>query len=71
MLGTEEKMMTTDEMIMPWGAHRDKYVHQLPSSYLKYVAENWDEDTPFKKKLVARCDEEWRHREHYNTHFED
>lgn len=56
---------------MPWGKHKSRSIGAIPSSYLKYVAENWDEDTPLKKVIVAACDREWTFREDTGCHFED
>jgi uncharacterized protein (DUF3820 family) len=58
-----------DDMVMPWGEHKDKMIWQIPSNYLWYALENWDEDNKFKKKLMKRMNDEWQYREQYNTHF--
>lgn len=53
--------------IMPWGKFKGRYVHSLPSSYLRWVAENcdWDDATQLA------CDEEYQFRDRYNSHKED
>ncbi|HUX80268.1 MAG TPA: DUF3820 family protein [Alphaproteobacteria bacterium] len=63
--------MTEDRTKMPWGKFKDKYIDEIPSSYLKYVAENWKEDTEWKTEIIMECDEEWTYREKYNCHIDD
>jgi len=58
-----------NSIIMPFGEYRGWKIEDIPSSYLKYAAENWGEDTDMRKALVAECDKEWQHRERYNRHF--
>jgi len=54
-------------MKMPAGKFRGKEMHEISSPYLKWVAENWDDD-----EVASAADEEWQHREHYNAHiYED
>jgi hypothetical protein len=31
----------------------------IPSAYLKWVAENWDEDSLTNKKICEEADKEW------------
>lgn len=64
-------MGSSGRMVMPWGRYRDEYIDEIPSSYLRYVAENWDEDNPYKKRIVQECDDEWQWRDRTNNHFED
>lgn len=56
---------------MPWGKHKGRLIGALPSSYLRWVAETWEEDTPLKKRVVVACDREWTFREDTGSHFED
>ena len=60
-----------EEVTMLWGKFKGKKISEIPSSYLKYVAENWEEDTSQKKVIVIACDEEWQYREKYNCHIDD
>lgn len=54
-------------MIMPFGKHRGKDMEDIPSSYLKWVAENID-----KEDVAMAADEEWQWREENNQHiYED
>lgn len=50
-------------MRMPWGEHKGKEIHELPSGYLKWLAEKCDNDI-----IAEEADEEYQHREHYNAH---
>lgn len=51
---------------MRWGKYRGRRIEDIPSGYLKWLAEN------ARDEVVARnADEEWRWREDHNAHFED
>lgn len=52
--------------IMPFGKHRGKFITDIPSSYLKWAAENLDQED-----ICQVCDDEWQFREKHNYHFED
>jgi len=56
---------------MIYGKYRGELISQIPSSYLKWVAETWDETDKRKKHIVWACDKEWEFREKTNTHFEE
>lgn len=58
-------------MKMPAGKFKGKDIELLPSSYLKWVAENWKEMTPQDKAICEAADKEWRYREFHGMHFED
>lgn len=67
-----EKMEEKEEQLkMPFGKYAGQYIEDIPSSYLKWVAENIEEDTPSKKKTCEACDKEWLWREKNNCHIED
>lgn len=51
---------------MPYGKFKGKEMWQIPSGYLKWMAENLDNDD-----LCEAADEEYQHRERYNTHWWD
>jgi hypothetical protein len=57
----------SDEITMPWGQFKGKFIHKLPSSYLRWVAENadWDE------RIQLACDEEYQWRESNGQHIDD
>lgn len=58
-------------MIMPSGKYKGTDIELLPSWYLKWVAENWQEITAKDKVLCAAADKEWRYREQFGMHFND
>ena len=43
-------------------------LYDCPSWYLKWVAENWKEDTSRNKLICQEADKEWREREALGTH---
>ena len=53
-------------MIMPWGKHKGKPIDELPSSYLKWLAEECDDDD-----ICEAADEEYCWRSDHKAHFED
>lgn len=44
-------------MLMPWGKHRGQDIEDLPTDYLKWLAENCDDDD-----VCEAADEEYRWR---------
>ena len=59
------------EVRMIFGRYSGRYIHQIPSSYLKWVAAEWKEGTAYEKSVVVEADEEWQWREKNNQHFEE
>jgi hypothetical protein len=57
-------------MIMPWGKFKGKDIEDLPSSYLKWLAENIDEKKPQNKAICIAADKEYQYRTKYNCHSE-
>lgn len=57
----------SDEIVMPWGKYKGTFLHECPSSYLEWLAENCD----WSDKICNAADEEWQWREHHNEHFEE
>ena len=55
------------ELAMPFGEYKGTLVHELPSGYLKWLAENCDWNT----QIQEAADEEWQHRDKYNCHKEE
>lgn len=51
---------------MPAGKHKGRAVEDLPSSYLRWVAENFEDDD-----IATAADEEYRYRTDHDCHFED
>jgi hypothetical protein len=56
---------------MPWGKFKGTPIHELPSSYLRWVAENVDESKDFNARVVKACDDEYQYREKYNCHIDN
>jgi uncharacterized protein (DUF3820 family) len=56
-------------MKMPYGKFKHQEIHTLPSWYLKWIAENFDEKTETQKKIIKEADQEWQYREKYNSHI--
>ena len=56
----------SDEIRMPYGKFKGKFIHEIPSGYLKWMAENmYDED------LCCAADEEYWLRDRQNSHWWD
>jgi hypothetical protein len=53
------------------GTFKGKTLEEIPSSYVKFIAENWHERTQYDKELCKAADKEWKFREKNNTHFEE
>lgn len=54
-------------MEMPWGKHKGKDIEDVPSDYLRWLAENCDNE-----RIAIAADEEWDFREKTNSHtYED
>ena len=51
---------------MPFGKHKDKPFTSIPSEYLHWVAEEFDDD-----RVATAADKEWQYREKHNTHWEE
>jgi hypothetical protein len=67
----KEKAEAKIRIKMPIGKWAGHFIDEIPSSYLLWVAENWQEDSEFKRYLVKECDEEWQWREKYNRHIDE
>ena len=46
--------------------HKGKKMEELPSKFLRWVAEN-----AFDDRLATAADQEWQFREKFNDHWED
>lgn len=54
-------------MKMPWGKHKGEDIEDIPSDYLRWLAENCDNE-----RIAETADAEWDFREKTNTHiYED
>jgi len=54
------------KLIMYFGKYKGKTIEQIPSSYLKWLAENCEDET-----ICSVADEEYRIRTNYNDHWEE
>lgn len=50
-------------MQMPFGKHKGKEIKDLPSSYLKWLAENCEDE-----KICNEADEEYQWRDKWGEH---
>jgi hypothetical protein len=50
-------------MKMPWGKFKGKYLEDIPSGYLRWLAENCEND-----EIATEADEEYRWRTDNNAH---
>lgn len=55
----------TVKVTMPYGKFKGKEMHEVPSGYLRWVAENLGEF------LAVAADEEWQWREKNRQHWEE
>lgn len=55
--------MEDREFIMPFGKYKNQTLNEIPSDYLKWGAENIDNDT-----IASILDKEWQWREKNNIH---
>jgi len=51
-------------MKMPWGKYKGKDLEEIPSGYLKWLAENCED-----YEIAQAADEEFRWRTDWNKHF--
>ena len=54
------------KVVYPGKAHRGKLITDIPSNYLKWVAENYSDDS-----IAEAADKEWHFREKFNSHWEN
>ena len=54
------------DMIMPYGKFKGKPFYEIPSGYLKWLAENVGDE-----RIAIEADEEYQHREKYGVHWYD
>lgn len=53
------------EFVMPWGKYRGTELCNLPSSYVRWLAES-----SFDDDICERADEEIKYRDDHSMHFE-
>lgn len=57
--------------VMPFGKYRGRRIDALPSSYLRWLAENMAEDKPRERDICLAADKEYQWRERHGSHFEE
>ncbi len=55
---------------MPYGKFKGQDIASLPSDYLRWVAENWNERTEQDRKICEMADQECQFREKHNLHID-
>lgn len=56
----------SDNFILPWGKHKGEEIESIPSDYLKWLAENCEDDL-----VATEADEEYQWRKDTGGHFWD
>ena len=56
---------------MLWGKFKGKEIYALPSRYLRWLAENIDENNPKNAAVCLAADKEYQWREQHGQHFND
>lgn len=56
---------------MPFGKYKGRDIETLPSSYLRWLAENMDEKEPRNRRVCLAADREYQWREKMGQHFEE
>ena len=51
---------------MPYGKYKGVDMEEIPSNYLRWVAENFDDDV-----VASKADEEWQFRERTGSHQDE
>jgi len=56
-------------MIMPYGKFKSKDMGEIPSAYLKWLAENMDESKETEREICYAADIEYNWRPRNDSHF--
>ena len=57
-------MKSESEFIMPWGKHKNKSMEDIPSSYLKWLSEECDDED-----VCEAADKEYEWRTQWKKHW--
>lgn len=52
------------DLRMPYGKFQGYKIENIPSGYLLWIAENFNDE-----KICVAADKEWQYREKWNEHF--
>lgn len=53
------------DLQMPWGKHKGKFIEELPSGYLRWLAENCEQED-----ICEAADKEYNWRGDHDGHWE-
>lgn len=56
-------------MRMPYGKFKGKEIEDIPSWYLKWIAEQFNEKDRLGSAICLAADTEWQYREQYDEHI--
>jgi hypothetical protein len=56
---------------MPWGKHKGERIDSLPSSYLKWLAENVSDENKGDYSVCLAADKEYQDRSNHGGHFDE
>jgi len=54
------------DLKMPYGKYKGIEIYRIPSDYLLWIAEHYDNE-----RFCKAADTEWQYRERFNCHFND
>ena len=57
-------------MKIPWGKFKGQDIESVPSSYIRWMAENLDETKPRNRELCIAADKEYQWREKNDAHID-
>lgn len=65
-MGQDTKSRAAPELVLWFGAHKGKTIEDCPSSYLRWLARNFDDD-----RLVGAAEAELSYRDDHGGHHEE
>lgn len=61
--GPADQLEKDEALVITWGAHRGKALSDIPSNYLKWLAENARQES-----ICVAAERVWKWREKYQEH---